>query len=356
MEKFILKNLNLLRVLIAILIGVTISVFLILFMSNEPGFSLEALLLGPFLTRSRLGNLVETAAPILFCGLAVAIPFQAGLFNVGAEGALYLGAVAGTAVAVSTRLPAIVHIPLVLITAGLTGALWGFIPGFLRSKWRVSELVTTLMLNYIALYLGLYLINYHFRDKAAGFLTSYRLPETSWLNQFIPGTRIHAGIFLALLFAVLVYILLYRTRLGYEIRMCGSNIHFSKYGGINIKKVIILSQVIGGMIAAIGGICEIMGIYRRFSWQDSPGYGWDGVVVAIIAKNNPLLIIPASLFLAYLRIGGGLAKLHSDIPTETISIIQAVIILLITADAFLSGWKNRITIKEAKEIPNESLA
>ncbi len=353
MEKFLLKYFNLLRVLIAILIGISISVFIILMMSSEPGNSLKTIFLGPFLSRSRFGNLLETTAPILFCGLAVAIPFQAGLFNVGAEGAFYLGAVMGTAVAVSTNMPAILHIPLILLTAGITGAAWGFIPGYLKSKWNVNELVVTLMLNFVALYMGLYLINYHFRDKAAGFLTSYKFPETAWLVQFIPGTRIHAGVFLALIFAVLVYIFLYRTTLGYEIRTSGLNFEFARYGGINVKKVIILSQVIGGFIAGIGGICEIMGIYRRFSWQASPGYGWDGVVVAIIGRNNPLLIIPASLFLAYLRIGGGLVKVMSDIPTEMISVIQAIIILLITANAFLSGWKNRITVKEAKEADHE---
>ena len=356
MEKFILKYLNLIRVLIAILIGIIICVFLIILISSEPGFSLKTLFLGPFLSKSRFGNLVETAAPILFCGLAIAIPFQAGLFNVGAEGAFYLGAVIGTAIAVSTNMPAIFHIPLVLLTAGLTGAIWGYIPGYLKSKWDVSELVITLMLNYVALYVGLYLINYHFRDKIAGFLTSFKLPETSWLIQFIPSTRIHAGVFLSLVFAILAYILLYHTTLGYEIRTCGSNLKFSKYGGINVKKIIILTQVIGGFIAGIGGICEIMGIYRRFSWQSSPGYGWDGVVVAIIGRNHPLLIIPASLFLAYLRIGGGLVKLMSDIPTEMISVIQAIIILFITADAFLSGWKNRITVKEAKKADYEHIA
>lgn len=353
MGKNLLKYFNLLRILIAITIGICISIFIILMMSNDPESSLKTVFLGPFISMSRIGNLLETMAPILFCGVAVAIPFQAGLFNVGAEGAFYLGAVVGTAVAVSTNMPPFFHIPVILLSAGVTGALWGMVPGYLKSKWDVNELVTTLMLNFVALYIGLYLINYHFRDKAVGFLASYKFPTTAWLMQFIPGTRIHAGVIIALVFAALAYFFLYHTTLGYEIRISGTNLEFSRYGGINTKKVIMLSQVIGGFVAGIGGICEIMGIFHRFSWQASPGYGWDGVVVAIIGRNNPLLIVPASLFLAYLRVGGGLGKLISDIPTEMISIIQAIIILLITANAFLLGWKNRITIKEAKEVDHE---
>jgi simple sugar transport system permease protein len=147
------------------------------------------LFLGPLLSKSRFGNFIETASPIIFCGLAIAIPFQAGQFNIGAEGALFIGAAVGTAFGVSTNMPSFLHIPLVLLVAGLTGAFWGSIPGFLKAKWNTSELVISLMLNYVAYFIGLYLINFHFRDKAAGYLVSYKLPETAWLVQFVPGIR-----------------------------------------------------------------------------------------------------------------------------------------------------------------------
>jgi simple sugar transport system permease protein len=124
--------------------------------------------------------------------------------------------------------------------------------------------------------------------------------------------------------------------------------NFARFGGINVFKVILISQVIGGFIAAIGGMTEVMGVHRRFNWQLSPGYGWDGVVVAIIGRNNPLLIILSSLFLAYLRVGGRILNLLSDIPSEMITVIQSIIILLITAEAFLAQWKYKITVREAK--------
>jgi ABC-type uncharacterized transport system permease subunit len=346
-EKFVLRYFNLIRTIIAILIGIVISVSLIYLVSKEPGFSLQQFLLGPVLSRSRFSNMVEMASPIIMCGLAIAVAFQARQFNVGAEGALYLGAAVGTGFAVSTALPAFLHIPLTMLVAGVVGAVWGMIPGVLKARWKASELVASLMLNYVGYYLGLYLINYHFRDKNAGYLVSLQLPKSAWLAQFIPNTRMHWGIPLSLVFAVLVYLYLYHTTSGYEVRMTGANERFARFGGVNVFKVVVLSQLILGLLAGVGGMEEVMGIHRRFNWQTTPGYGWDGVVVAIIGRNHPLLIVAASFFLAYLRVGGQVLNLMSDVPAEMVTVIQSIIILLITAEAFLAQWRYRITVHQA---------
>jgi ABC-type uncharacterized transport system permease subunit len=145
-----------------------------------------------------------------------------------------------------------------------------------------------------------------------------------------------------------VYYFLYHTSTGYEIRMTGHNQKFARFGGINVFKTIVLSQLILGLIAGFGGMTEVMGIHRRFNWQMSPSYGWDGIVVAIIGRNHPLLIIAASFFLAYLQVGGQVLNLMSDVPSEMVTVIQSLIILLITAEAFLAQWKYRITIREAE--------
>lgn len=347
MEKFVLKYFNLIRTIIAILIGLVISVLLIYVVSKDPGFSLKQFLLGPFLSRGRFSNMIETTSPILFCGLAIAVAFQARQFNVGAEGSLFLGAAVGTAFAVSTRMPIFLHIPLVLLVAAAVGAAWNYIPGLLKAKWNASELVSSLMMNYVAYFLGLYLINFHFRDKGAGYLVSLQLPKTAWLQQFVPDTRMHWGIVLSLVFAVLVYLFLYHSTTGYEVRMTGFNEKFARFGGIRVSRVVILSQVILGLIAGIGGMTEVMGIHHRFNWQSSPGYGWDGVIVSIIGRNHPLLIIAASFFLSYMRVGGQVLTLMSDVPAEMVTVIQSVIILLITAEAFLSRWRYSMTVREA---------
>ncbi len=356
MEKFVLKYFNLIRTVIAIAIGVVITVFLVYLISKTPGDSIKYFFVGPFLSKSRFSSVIETAAPIIFCGVAIAVAFQAEQFNVGAEGALYISAAVGTAFAVSTHMPAVIHVPLTLIVAAAVGGIWGSIPGILKAKLKASELVSSLMMNYIAYFLGLYLINFHFRDKSAGYLVSLRLPETAWFGQFVDGTRLHWGILLSLVFAVGTYFYLYHTKGGYEIRQTGFNEKFAKFGGVNIIKVIIIAQIISGAIAGVGGMTEVMGIHRRFNWQNSPGYGWDGVVVAIIGRNHPIYIIFAALFLSYLRVGGQVLNLMADVPSELVSVIQAIIILLITAEAFLSQWKYRITIKQAvkEEAANES--
>jgi simple sugar transport system permease protein len=349
-EKFVLKYFTLIRTLIAVLIGLVISVSLIYLVSKDPGFSLQSFLLGPFLSRSRFFNLIETASPIIFCGLAIAVSFQARQFNVGAEGSLYLGAAVGTAFAVSTRLPAFLHIPMVLLVAMGVGAIWGAIPGILKARWNASELVASLMLNYVAYFLGLYLINFHFRDKQAGYLVSYQLPKTAWLAQFIPDTRVHWGILLSFVCAVLVWMFLYHTTTGYEIRMTGFNERFARFGGINVVRIIVACQLILGLLAGLGGMAEVMGIHRRFLWQATPGWGWDGVVVAIIGRNHPLLIVAASFFLAYLRVGGQVLNLNSDVPSEMVTVIQWIMILLITAEAFLSRWRFRIMVRRAERL------
>jgi len=347
-EKFVLKYFNLLRTIIAVLIGIAISVLLIFLISKDPGFSLQQFLLGPLLSRSRFSSMIEMASPIIMCGLGIAVAFQARQFNVGAEGALYVGAALGTGFAVSTALPAFLHLPLTLLVAGAVGAFWGMLPGILKAKWRGSELVASLLLNYVGYYLGLYLINFHFRDKNAGYLVSYQLPKSAWLAQFVPNTRMHYGILLSLAFAVLVFWFLYHSTTGYEIRMTGANEKFARFGGINVFKVVVLCQLALGLLSGIGGMGEVMGIHRRFNWQDTPGYGWDGVVVAIIGRNHPLLIVAASFFLAYLRVGGQVLNLMSDVPAEMVAVIQSIIILLITAEAFLAQWRFRITVAQAE--------
>jgi len=347
MEKFLLKNFTLIRILIAILIGVLISVLLIFIISEYPGESLKYFLVGPLLSQSRLSNVIENAIPMIFCGVAISLAFRAKQFNIGAEGALFLSAAIGTAVGVSVNLPWMLHIPLVLIVAAITGAVWGFIPGILKAKWGASELVSSLMLNYVAYYLGLFLINNYFRDKDAGFMVSKRLPETAWLPQFSEATRLHVGLFLALAVALWAYYFLFHTTSGYELRVTGHNKKFARFGGINVIKVIVLAQVLSGAIAGIGGMTEVMGIHHRFNWQLSPGYGWDGVIVAIIGRNHPLLVIVTALFLSYLRVGGQVLNLMADVPSELVTVIQAIIILLITAEAFLGQWKYRLTRREA---------
>jgi len=338
-EKYLVKHFTLIRTFMAILIGVLVSLFLIILISNDALYSIQQFFLGPFASKGRFSNIFENAAPLIVCGVAISFAFQAAQFNVGAEGSFFISAAVGTAFAVSTTMHPLLHIPAILFVSALTGALWGGISGILKAKWHASELVSSLMLNYVAYFLGLYLINHHFRDRRAGFLTSPRLPSSAQLPRLFAGTRFHLGIIIAVAIAIIAYLIIYKTKFGYELRVSGQNGKFAQYAGINIFKIVLLSQVISGMIAGVGGAMEVMGIHQRFNWQSLPGYGWDGVIVAIIGRNHPLLIIAASFFLSYLKVGGQVLNLMSDVPSEMVSVIQSLIILLITAEAFLGNWK-----------------
>ncbi len=342
------------RTLIAVFLALVLGFVITCFVSEMPLEAFGNFLLGPLTSVRRFGNVIEAAIPLVFTGLAVAIVFQASQFNIGAEGQFFMGAVAAVIVGIVLPLPGVIHVLVCLAAAMAAGALCGWIPGVLKARLGASELVSSLMLNYVYFRLGVYVINYHFRDKEAGALVSWPVRETSWLHQFLQPTRIHWGILVVAAAVVFVYLFLYRTRWGYALRMTGLNINFARYAGISTASVIVYSQVLGGAIAGLGGAVEMLGIHRRFIWMMMPGYGWDGIIVAILARNNPLGVVLGALFLAYMRTGADIMARMTDVSAEMVTVIQGVMILLVTAQAFLAGWRHRIVVREAtrrKEVP-----
>ncbi len=336
-----------LRTILAISISLLIALVTILLVSETPGAALRAFLFGPLSSLRHFGNVLEMMIPLIFTGLAISIMFTAAQFNLGAEGAFFMGAVVSSFAAVQWTLPMVIHPIVSILIGGLTGAVFCGIPALLKVKWGASELVSSLMFNYIALFFGLYLINYYLRDPNAGAMVSYRLAETAKLGTLIPRTRVHFGLIIAALFIVLMYYYTYRTRWGYRTRLTGLNDKFAEYAGIKTASVIISAQLLGGFIAGAGGSIELLGLYRRFSWQQLPGYGWSGVIVAILARRNPAYVPVAAFFLAYLRIGADLMSRQSDVQNEIVAIIQGVMIVLIAAAGFLEKSQYRMVFRDA---------
>lgn len=336
------------RTLVAILVALLLAFIIILLVSKEPGEALYRFLIGPLATKRHFGNVVEMMIPLTFAGLSVCLMFKAKQFNLGTTGSFFFGAVIAAIIAIKVPMPAGIH-PLAAIAAGgIAGGAANIIPAYLKAKWDASEMVITLMLNYILFFLGIYIINVYLRDTGAGAMVSYKLLKTSLLPGLLKGTRIHAGIFVAVLTLIFTYYFMYKTKWGYALRMTGSNIKFAEYSGINTFSVIIYSQVIGGIVAGIGGATELLGMYTRFQWQALPGYGWDGIIVAILARNNPALVPVGAFFLAYLRVGADIMSRMTDVQAEVISLIQGIVIMLIAAEYFLSGWRHRKTVRDAK--------
>ncbi|KUO72532.1 MAG: ABC transporter permease [Clostridia bacterium BRH_c25] len=340
---------EIIRTLVAILVALLLAFILVLSVSKEPWKALSSFLTGPLSTPRHFGNVVEMTIPLMFTSLAVCVMFQAKQFNLGTTGSFFIGAVAATIVAINIKLPIIIHPAAAILFGGIAGSLVGTIPAILKSRWNASELVSSLMLNYIMLFLGLFIINFYLRDVNAGAMVSYKLEQASLLPKLIPKTRIHFGLILALLMVAITYLFLYRTKWGYALRITGQNIKFAEYSGINTLAVILYSQIIGGFIAGIGGATELLGMYTRFQWQSLPGYGWDGVIVAILARNNPLYVPIAAFFLAYLRIGADIMSRMTDVQSEVVTVIQGIMIMLIAAERFLSVWRHRMIVKGAKQ-------
>lgn len=337
------------RTIMAIVIALLVSTIIIFATSKTPGTAIGSLIFGPLEKLRYFSNIIEMMIPLVFTGLSLCITYQARYFSFGADGCFYMGAVVASFIAVRLALPSIIHPLFALVIAGIVGGIIGIIPAILKIKWKAHELVSSLMLNYVFYFLGLYLISYYLRDPKAGQFSSYTFRSTFSFPILIQGTRLHLGFIIAVIAVIICYIYIYKTKWGYEVRVVGDNQKFARYVGINTIKVIILSQFIAGAIAGIGGAVEMSGMYTSFSWDTDPSYVWDGVIIALLAKNNPKNVPLAAFFLSYIRVGADIMSRRSDVSSQIISIIQGVMILLIAAERFLAYLKEKKENKLAKE-------
>ena len=356
---------SLVRGAAAILIALAVAALLIFVSSDGAGAgeklsqtadAMRQLLIGPAFKSSggistkNLSDVLAAMIPIVFTGLATCVMFSANQFNLGAEGGIMLGAFVASMVAIYVPLPPVV-LPIAAVLAGAlaVGAMM-LIPAVLKAKLGVSEMVNSLMLNYVVLYFIKYLLNSHLADKSKGQIMSYPFQAHAAIPQLIDnGSKLSWGFVVALIFVVLVYLFMYRTRWGYSIRMIGINQDFAMYSGMNVAAIIVLSQVLGGLLAGMGGGIEVLGRYTTFNWNTLPGYGWTGITVAILAGNNPAFVPLAAFFMAYLNKGCNLMSTYCGVPSQLIDILQAVIFVFFAAEQFLSGYRQKLVVKSTQE-------
>ncbi len=344
------KRFTLLRTMMAISIGIVLSIVIIVIVSDDPLLAIKYLLIGPLMSLNNFFSLFTMWIPIVITGLAVCIMFNANQFNLFAEGGFFFGAVVASAVALSVNLPAGIHPVVCVLAAAVVCGLMGAIPALMRYKLGASEMVASLLLNYACLQLGLFIISYFFRDPNAGSVVSEKYPDSARLMELIPRSNIHVGIIVAIVLVILTYYFMYYTRWGYEIRLVGQNGKFAKYTGVSIGAVTVFSQMLGSALAGGAGAMETLGLYSRFSYTDLTGHGWDGVTLAILAGRNPKYIPLAALFLAYLRKGADLMSMRAGMQTDFVSVIQAVILVFLLAEQFLSGYRQRKTYALSKQL------
>lgn len=340
---------EILRTMVAILVSIVLVFAIVLLLSKTPLTAIRDFLIGPLTSVRRMGNVVEAMIPLIFTGLAVTTIYRAGLYNLSMEGAFFIGSVAAIASALTFDLPAGVNLIVAFACAALAGGLVTFIPGILKVKCDANELVTSLMLNYVCLFVGLYVITNYFYDPTMNATYTFMFPENMALSRIIPKTRIHTGIIVAFASVFIMWLILNKTSFGYKVTLVGKNRTMANYSGMRTGFLIVLSQIFGGMLAGIGGAVDLFGMYKRFQYTGLSGYGWDGILVAIVARKRPEYVPLAALFLAYLRTGADIMSRNSDIPFEIIKIIQAVVIVLISMDVILADYRKKVIVREAKE-------
>jgi len=337
---------DLLFPLAAVAAAFAVGAVLVLAVGDSP-LSTYTLLIGSALTwPDGIGYTLFYATPLIFTGLAVAVAFRCGLLNIGAEGQLYIASFATAWVGITfAGLPALVLVPLCFLAALVAGGFWGAVPGVLKARFGAHEVITTIMLNFIAIALASYFTQYHYKPPGDALLETVPIGESAHiarLGRFIPGfperIPLNLAFPLALVTCLLVYLFLWRTRWGYEIRATGANAAAAQYGGIATGRQIVLAMAISGALAGMVGINEVLGYRYRYYDSFSSGYGFTGIAVALLGRNHPVGVILASLLFGALLRGG----LFVDIFTEHVSkdlvlVLQGIIILFVAAEALFRG-------------------
>lgn len=335
-----------LRILVAILISIIIIAIIVFATSKDPLNALSCLFLGPISSVRSLLDILSYMIPLVFTGLAMNIVFKAGLFNMGADGAFFMGAAITALMAVSMNLPSGISQPLIIITAAFVGGLINTIPALIRRYTGASEVVVSLMFNYVFFFLGLFLINRTILDTTYGNV-SLPFRKEALIPKIWPQYSLHWGIVVMLVVVVIMYFVIERSKFGYKLKITGLNRKFAKYSGISVGIVVILSQFIGGALAGMGGSIQILGMFTRFSWTVQVMYAWNGILVNILAAERPQMIPISAFFLSYLSIGADNMAMNSDVDSTIITVIQSIIILLVSAERFLYAMKKRKEEKEA---------
>ncbi len=335
--------------LAAVLLAALIGAIILLISGANPLTAYGALLKGSFGTMDNLTRTLEKATPLIFSGLAVAFAFKAGLFNIGAQGQLLFGAITAAAVGFGIHgLPPYIHAPLALLAGALAGGLFAAIPGALKTYTGAHEVITTIMLNYIAINITDYLADGVWKDTSPGNIVA-RTPEIAAAARIPTVAGIPLGFVIALGVAVIAWWLLWRTTLGFEIRTVGLNPNAARYSGMKVARTVILTMVISGLLAGLGGAVETQGVVYRYQPGFNVGLGFDGITIALLGRTHPFGVIPAALLVGAMKAGSNTMQFSAGVAKEITDVVQALMLFFVAADMIVR-WILRIRAEDGEKI------
>jgi simple sugar transport system permease protein len=329
---------NLWSPVLSIFAALLIAGIILIITGANPLVVYSSLIQGAFFKPNAFTETLTIATPYILLGLGVSLGFMAGLFNIGAEGQFYMGAVVSTFIGYAVSgLPAIIHLPLAIIGGALAGAVWGGIAGYFKATRGAHEVITTIMLNYIAFALTDYLINGPLRGKGTAPRTPDVLPSAVLPRLFEEPDRLHWGFFLAIILIVGFWWLTKRMPLGLQIRTVGANPNAAKYAGISVNRVTVITMLLSGALCGIAGATEALGAYRYMPAAFTAGYGFDAIAIALLGQGNPIGVLLAAILFGSLNAGSGFMQLQSGVTPAIISVLQAFIIVFVAAPAIIQS-------------------
>ena len=339
--------------LLSILLGLIVGSIVLVISGNNPITAYGAMIEGIIGKPKYIAWTIIKATPYILTGLSIAFAFKTGLFNIGAEGQFIIGALVATILGYTLKLPAIIHIPLVIIAAAIAGGLWGAIAGFLKSKFGINEVIVTIMLNWIAFYLSNFMVSNSFlsipNSESSVSINESASISITWLKDLVgPATSVNWGIIISLILVFIIWFILTKTTLGFELRAVGHNKYAAEYAGIDVNKSILKSMAIAGLLAGVAGAIQVMGVTHNITvLAAQEGYGFDGIAVALIANSNPIGVIFSGLLFGAFKYGG--IKMQSvGAPSEVINIVIGSIVYFIALSSALRLIYLKMKEKKAK--------
>jgi len=326
----LIRCIYLFKSLWAVLAALLVGSILIAAAGSNPIKAYAVLFHGAFFEYEGFASTLVKACPLIFAGLAFALPLWTGVFNIGTEGQIYIGALFATVVALhAPEMPAWVHILLCCVAGAIGGALWALLPAILKAYYRINELIVTLLMSYVAINIVSYFVNGPMMEAGAPYPYSREIPEKLFLPFVLPGTDAHIGVLVGVCFAILLFVVFRRTTFGFSLITIGRNPDAARYAGMSVQKLTVLAFLMSGALAGLAGTFEVLGLKYRLFHLFSPGYGYDGIVVAFLAGANPLFVVVSSLFLAGLRSGANIMQRVAGVQTTVVGAVQGLVIIFV---------------------------